>query len=143
MARRRLLLVVAAVFAGTAVVLAVAGVTANPLLLVLAVPFGAAAYLVFADVTGRVPRRFRRRRTRRTRRTGRTRRTKGTGSRVDASVEQSRAEARRVLGVDAGADDATIRRAYRDKVKSVHPDADGGDEEAFKRVSAAYERLRE
>jgi curved DNA-binding protein CbpA len=28
-------------------------------------------------------------------------------------------------------------------VKEVHPDAEGGDEEAFKRVNRAYERLRE
>ena len=43
--------------------------------------------------------------------------------------------------VDVDADDATIRAAYRDRVKVVHPDAPDGDEAAFKRVTAAYERL--
>ncbi len=52
----------------------------------------------------------------------------------------SRAEARKVLGVSTDADSAEIKRAYREKVKEVHPDR-GGDEETFKRVTAAYERL--
>jgi curved DNA-binding protein CbpA len=34
-----------------------------------------------------------------------------------------------------------VRAAYRDRVKEVHPDTDAGDEEAFKSVTAAYERL--
>jgi curved DNA-binding protein CbpA len=34
-----------------------------------------------------------------------------------------------------------VRRAYREKVKQVHPDAEGGSEDAFKRVNEAYERL--
>lgn len=41
------------------------------------------------------------------------------------------------LGLDPGADEATVRRAYRDRAKEVHPDA-GGDEDAFKRVQEAY-----
>lgn len=49
--------------------------------------------------------------------------------------------ARRVLDVAPDATEAEIRRAYRERVKEVHPDAGGGDEEAFKRVTAAYERL--
>jgi curved DNA-binding protein CbpA len=45
------------------------------------------------------------------------------------------------LDVAPDADAGTIRRAYRDRVKAVHPDADGGDEDEFRRVRAAYERL--
>jgi curved DNA-binding protein CbpA len=36
-----------------------------------------------------------------------------------------------------------VRAAYRERVKEVHPDTEGGDEEAFKRVTRAYETLRE
>jgi DnaJ-domain-containing protein 1 len=53
----------------------------------------------------------------------------------------SRAEAYRTLGLDTSADDAAVRRAYRSKVKEVHPDTESGDEESFKRVNRAYERL--
>lgn len=52
----------------------------------------------------------------------------------------SRTEAYRRLGVDEDASEAEVRRAYRQKVKEVHPDR-GGDEEEFKAVTAAYERL--
>jgi len=48
-----------------------------------------------------------------------------------------------VLGVGPEADDAEIRSAYRSRVKEVHPDAEHGDEEMFKQVSQAYDRLRE
>ncbi|AQL43682.1 hypothetical protein BV210_13650 [Halorientalis sp. IM1011] len=53
----------------------------------------------------------------------------------------TRAEAYRILGVDSDADESTVKAAYRQKVKEVHPDTDGGDEERFKKVNAAYERL--
>lgn len=59
-----------------------------------------------------------------------------------SSSGPTRAEARAVLGVDAGADEAEIKRAYREKVKEAHPDR-GGDESTFKRVTAAYDRLHE
>jgi curved DNA-binding protein CbpA len=36
-----------------------------------------------------------------------------------------------------------VRAAYRERVKAVHPDTDSGDEEQFKRVNRAYERLTE
>lgn len=51
------------------------------------------------------------------------------------------AEAYRTLGLDPDADQEAIKRAYREKVKSVHPDTEDGDEAQFKRVKAAYERL--
>jgi hypothetical protein len=52
----------------------------------------------------------------------------------------SKAEAYRRLGVEPGADEATVKRAYREKVKETHPDR-GGDEETFKEVTEAYETL--
>ncbi|MFT4889130.1 MAG: curved DNA-binding protein CbpA, partial [Halobacteriales archaeon] len=52
-------------------------------------------------------------------------------------------EAYRILDLDPGANEAAIRDAYRRKVKDVHPDADGGDEDEFKRVAEAYETLRD
>ncbi|MFC4406598.1 J domain-containing protein [Haloarchaeobius iranensis] len=55
----------------------------------------------------------------------------------------SRNEALDRLDLDSGADQADVRAAYREKVKEVHPDTTGGDEEAFKRVTAAYDRLSE
>lgn len=53
------------------------------------------------------------------------------------------AEAYRRLGLDPDADDDAVRQAYRERVKSVHPDREGGDEDEFKRVTEAYEVLRE
>ncbi len=58
-----------------------------------------------------------------------------------ASSGPTAAQAYRTLGLDPDADEASVKRAYREKVKEVHPDADGGDEERFKEVTAAYERL--
>ena len=46
-----------------------------------------------------------------------------------------------VLGVDRGADEATIKKAYRQLAKKYHPDANPGDKEAeakFKEASEAY-----
>ncbi|MFB6165637.1 MAG: J domain-containing protein [Haloarculaceae archaeon] len=64
------------------------------------------------------------------------------GRRVETADDGlSAAEARRLLDVGADADAEQIKAAYREKVKDVHPDTDGGDEEAFKRVNKAYERL--
>jgi hypothetical protein len=46
-----------------------------------------------------------------------------------------------VLGVGADASAEAIRRAYRTRARSVHPDVRPGEETAFKRVTAAYEVL--
>lgn len=49
-----------------------------------------------------------------------------------------------VLGVDKNADDATIKKAYRQQAKKYHPDLNPGDKEAetkFKEVNEAYEVL--
>lgn len=92
---------------------------------------------------------------RRRRTTGRARRQRTTGGAGTAGGETGRTrgrvgvvregmsaeEAARVLGVDPGADDATVKRAYREKVKRHHPDVDGGDAATFKRLTEAYERL--
>ncbi len=46
-----------------------------------------------------------------------------------------------VLGVDRGADEATIKKAYRKLAKKYHPDMNPGDKEAeqkFKEASEAY-----
>ncbi|MFB6150981.1 MAG: J domain-containing protein [Haloarculaceae archaeon] len=50
-------------------------------------------------------------------------------------------EAYRTLNLDPDADEAAVRDAYRERVKEVHPDRPSGDEEEFKAVKAAYERL--
>jgi hypothetical protein len=52
-------------------------------------------------------------------------------------------EAYDTLGLEPGADQAAIRDAYRERIKEVHPDTEGGDEAAFRRVREAYERLSE
>lgn len=69
------------------------------------------------------------------RRTGRN--PGGVGSHLSERAARDR------LGVDPDAGEPAIRAAYRERVKEVHPDAEGGDAEAFKRVTAAYERLVE
>lgn len=49
-----------------------------------------------------------------------------------------------VLGVDKNADDATIKKAYRQMAKKYHPDLNPGDSAAeakFKEVNEAYEVL--
>jgi DnaJ domain len=61
---------------------------------------------------------------------------------VDGRPGPSPREAYRILGVDADADEDAVRQAYREKVKRVHPDGADGNEEAFKRVNKAYERVR-
>ena len=84
-----------------------------------------------------------RRRARRQARGGRQRR-RG-GSRADPGSNGRRGptprEACSVLGVDPGADEGAVREAYRERIKEVHPDTEGGDEDEFKRVREAYEVL--
>jgi phage shock protein PspC (stress-responsive transcriptional regulator) len=170
-------IVLAGVFAGLAVLLAIVALARQPFLLVLAVPFGLAAYLVFMGATGRAPlggyRRVTPEEAREARATrgdrepgGRSRfaeaarqraageRSRAGPSRARASTQRgrqstqanntlARRDAARILGIDADAEPAAVRRAYRERVKTVHPDADGGDQETFQQVNEAYERLRE
>jgi len=58
------------------------------------------------------------------------------GMSTQADVDPVRA-AFAELGVSSSASPAEIKRAYRQKVKDVHPDQ-GGDEDEFKRVREAY-----
>jgi len=46
-----------------------------------------------------------------------------------------------ILGVTRDASEEELKRAYRRKAREVHPDQ-GGDEESFKELTAAYEVLR-
>ena len=46
-----------------------------------------------------------------------------------------------ILGVSPDASDEDIKRTYRRKARTLHPDA-GGDEEQFKELTTAYEILR-
>ena len=49
-----------------------------------------------------------------------------------------------VLGVDRNADDATLKKAYRQLAKKYHPDVNPGDKEAeakFKEATEAYSVL--
>lgn len=162
---RRIVLGLAATFSGLTVLLVVAALAARqPLVLVVAIPFGVVAYVTYLQATGRLlewtgPGPFGRRSRQRARRV-RTDRGRGvtedragpwTGDSRWAGRERDEVggsrppdrEAYRILGLDPGANEEAIRKAYRRKVKAVHPDAEDGDEEEFKRVTAAYETLRE
>jgi hypothetical protein len=161
--RDRLLLGLAAVFAGITVLLVVLAFVRQLFLLFLALPFAATTYFMWHHATGRLAARTRRRA--RATRAGRDRRQSqrapgGFGATADGGARGRRAggtdpgrpprdsgptrrEAYETLDLDPGASEDAVRRAYRAKVKEVHPDADGGDEERFKRVNRAYERLRE
>jgi DnaJ-domain-containing protein 1 len=160
--RDRLVLGLAAVFAGITVLLVVLAFVRQLFLLFLALPFAATTYFMWHHATGRLEARTRNRaRTAdRTEPGDATRTAPGgfgagetgprrggrRGRRTTTSAGASgpsRAEAYRALDLDPGADEEAVRRAYRAKVKEVHPDADDGDEEAFKRVNRAYETLTE
>lgn len=153
--RSRLLLAVAAVLAGATALFVVLGVVFNLVLVAAAVPFGLAAYLLWLHATGRLAARVRRRSPPRdyrerpgggawsTRGDADERQQPGDWPPADGpSPSMDRLEALRVLDLKPGADQPAIRQAYREQVKAVHPDAEGGDEDAFRRVTAAYQRLR-
>ena len=191
MKNERLVLALAAVFAGMTVLMVVlAAAFRDPVPLLVALPLGAATYFFWYHATGRVatgiydrverqarrnastdggsggfgagPRedwnppggedRWERVREARQRAQGASRtarggrraydgRSRSAGTEPGTSSGPSPAEARRVLGVEPEADASTIRRAYRERAKETHPDTEDGDEAAFKRVNAAYERL--
>jgi DnaJ-domain-containing protein 1 len=189
-ARSRLVLGLAAVFAGLTAVLTIAALVVQPFLLIVALPFAATTYFLWLHATGRLAdrtrraqtatshesgddsrrRRFtpgatdrgdadRRSRARETARgpAGRERRGRGAGrragdtrrgarTRTTPPVEQptlSHEEACRILGVSPDADQDTVKAAYREQVKRTHPDTAAGDEQAFKRLNRAYERLKQ
>ncbi|MEF8886176.1 MAG: J domain-containing protein [Haloarculaceae archaeon] len=74
---------------------------------------------------------------------GRGQRRRRRASRPGAESGPTAREAYRTLGVEPGADESTVKQAYRQRIKEVHPDAADGDAEEFKRVQAAYDRLTE
>lgn len=47
----------------------------------------------------------------------------------------------KVLGVERGADEAEIKRAYRKLAQQYHPDKESGSEEQFKLINEAYQVL--
>lgn len=47
------------------------------------------------------------------------------------------------LGVDKGADAATVKKAYRKRARQTHPDKPGGNKEAFQQVQRAYGLLKD
>lgn len=51
-------------------------------------------------------------------------------------MEEARVTLYDDLGIEPGADDATIKRAYRSRAKKAHPDQ-GGDPEEFKKLNEA------
>lgn len=70
----------------------------------------------------------------------------GTGDPRDRAPRangMSEREAYATLELDPPADAEAVRSAYRDRAKRLHPDTETGDEEAFKRLNRAYDRLSE
>ena len=166
----RLLMGLAAVLAGLTVTVIALGFAVSLFLLPLAIPFGGAAYLFWYHASGRLMADARE--NARTYRVGgtagpaadgrggfggaggpfseATARERVRSNRRDArtgaprtTVTMSPEKASRVLDVSVEATEAEIKTAYRQKVKKSHPDTDGGNEEAFKRVNRAYDTLRE
>lgn len=162
MSSSRLLVSLGSVFAGLTVVLAVLGFAYSPVAFALAVPFCVVTYFLWYHASGRLQARVRRQAAgARARGTdtggfGADPREAWTGPRGGPNATGRRqrrtrrpqsglgpTESYRVLGLDPGADEAAVRSAYREKVKEVHPDTEGGNQRAFKRVNEAYERLTE
>lgn len=145
-------------------VLVAVGVAATPAVLVLAAVFGVVTAILWYHASGRLASRVYRRVERQAavdggtgagptdawrgphRRRGRARgpqaEPRGRTRRRRSGASPPR-RAYEVLGLEPGADQAAIRRAYRQRIKEVHPDTEGGDEAAFRRVRQAYERLSE
>lgn len=160
MNRQQLLIVLASVFAGISVLLVILGIVFNLFIALIAVPFGMTAYLMWYQATGRFldsarwrtvdPDRERSKQSQ-GRSAAHTRanaggfdqsgRTRQAGPPGRSPSELSAGEAYRRLGLEPGADEAAIRQAYRRQVKDVHPDRADGNEEAFREVKEAYERL--
>lgn len=159
MDRDRLIIGLAAVFAGLTMLLVVAGLAEQLFLLFVAIPFGATTYFLWYHASGRLEDRTRARAAGGPRSTGagprfgsadpRSRFAGGFGAdggrreSFDGSFESgpTRTEAYRTLDLEPGASDEAVREAYRSKVKTVHPDTETGDEERFREVNRAYERL--
>lgn len=170
----------ASVFAVLAVLLIVVGVVYEPFVVIVALLFGAVAYFMWYQASGKLSRRLYRRveeqgranngrnerggfgagpreewdpqsewarragftAEQRRQRGGQRQRRRSPSSHLDRSTP-STAEAYDILDLEPSADESTIKRAYRNRVKDVHPDTETGSKEEFKRVNAAYEQLIE
>ena len=186
-ANHRILVGMAATFVGLTALLVVAGIVVNPLLLAVAVPFGAVAYLLWYHASGKLRDRVHREaagadaaeraRARQRARAAEHRnggsggrggfdspggfggrggftggaRTNGAGragrsgdprDRAPSSSRMSDRAAYETLGLGPTASQDAVRSAYREHAKRLHPDSDGGDEEAFKQLNEAYEVLK-
>lgn len=171
MDRNGLILGVAAVLFGITVVMLLAGIVVNPFFLLVSIPFGSSAYLLWYQASGKLSDDMRQREATATfgsggRNTGFDAGSFGAGSstsgnfasesarraqqyrekaRANQAADQratiSESDAYRILEIDPVADDAEIKAAYRQRVKECHPDTPSGDEEMFKKVSRAYEVL--
>lgn len=134
----------AAVSGVIAVLFSLLGLTVSTVAFVVALPFFLATVVLWRQGARRVgagPRRQGTRTKQRSRGRADRRRSEPAAPATDPGPAVSVADARSILGVSAGADEATIRRAYRERIKEAHPDQ-GGDEERFREVTAAYETLR-
>ena len=167
MQKDRLVFGLTVVFAAmTVLVVLIAVAAVEPVLFVVALPLGAATALFWYQSSGKLRERVYRSR----QAGGRTRESRGgfgAGARREARRDRRRAaaggdggrrrrrgsrdrspsglspaEAYSRLDLETGAEESEVRQAYRRKVKEVHPDR-GGDEEAFRRVTEAYETLTE
>lgn len=168
MNRDGLLMGIAAVLVGITALMLITGIVVSPFFLLVAAPFGGAAYLMWYQASGKLAERIRANpagyarsarggpggfdagpfegrftRDRQRRAGGRRGRQRRAGGGVGGgqSTGLSKSAAADILDVDADADAAALKTAYREKVKTAHPDAPEGDEEAFKSVQNAYETL--
>lgn len=173
MNRDGLLMGIAAVFIGITALMLIAGIVVSPFFLLVAAPFGGAAYLLWYQASGKLAERIRaepagyarsargggspggfdagpfegrftqERANRQRARQGRRRQRARGGGGVGQQTGLSKSAAADILDVDADADAETVKSAYREKVKAAHPDAPDGDEDEFKSVKNAYETLGE
>ena len=65
-----------------------------------------------------------------------------TRDRVPRADRMTERDAYETLGLEPGADQETIRATYREQAKLLHPDAEDGNERAFKKLNEAYETLK-
>jgi len=56
-------------------------------------------------------------------------------------MRQNATQSSQLLGVSPDASIAEIKKAYRKIAKRLHPDRNGGDQTAFRRITAAYQNL--
>lgn len=136
----------AAVSGVIAVLFSILGLVVSTVAFLVAFPFFIAAVVLWrqgARRVGQAHRRSTKRATDRRRAAGGERTASGSPRELgEAGPTVSPSKARSILDVPPDADNRTIRRAYRERIKEVHPDQ-GGDEARFREVTAAYETLQD